>query len=148
RFGEVYDPVGGDVAALGPHDDDGGARLAKDLVQILRRGRDNGGRQHGEPHHQGEAFLHDGSILPRGRDTTITRNVNRQLRGRAATTEGAPGEDARVLAAVDDDFSIHDHVVDADRKLFGPGARRRRLHRPRIEHHEVRLEAVAQKATI
>jgi len=40
------------------------------------------------------------------------------------------------------------HLVDADREPLGLGARRRGLHRLRVEDHDVCLEAVAEQAAI
>ena len=55
-------PDGPDVAPLAPHDDDGRAGLAKDLVQVLGLGRRGEGRQHGNREYQCESRFHAGTL--------------------------------------------------------------------------------------
>src|SRR5262245_34253354 len=70
------------------------------------------------------------------------------LRRRPAATEGAAREHAGVPPAVDHPLAVDNHVVDADGELLRLGPGRRRLHRLRVEHDHVGLEAVAQEAAI
>src|SRR5712664_2884559 len=71
RLGEAGDPLGLDVAPLGPYDD-GRASLAKDLVQVLGLGRrDEGRQQGGREEYQYEEIRH-GSLQVRVRITRGT----------------------------------------------------------------------------
>src|SRR3990172_7221129 len=62
--------------------------------------------------------------------------------------QGTPGQGPGVPAGVDDDLPVHDHVVDADGELLRLPPRRRGLHRLRVEHDDVGLEAVAQEPAV
>ena len=75
--------------------------------------------------------------------------VHRPLLRRGASPPQRPaGQHPRVLAAVDDDLAIDDHVVDPDRELLWLRPRRRRLDRLGVEHDDVGLEAVPQQAAV